>query len=288
MAKRTVWLLPLVLLAGCAVRGEPETSETILTWSVAVERIPPGAGPVAVWIPVPQALPEQEVADLRVETPHAWEWVEDADHGNRLLRLQMENPTERIDIALSARVRRRTVQVPQPASPSHLETDLYLNPASAAPPGSAVADSLPDEDRARAEYVLQRFDPASGSCTDYHRLFIALSRARGVPARVEVGLSIPSGGGVLKEGRFHCWAWFYRDGAWVALDLLDMDRGAGSWAARRGRLGPDRITFSRGEQVRLPGMQAEPLELLTPFAYVEIDGRPHRIITQQFRVAPAG
>lgn len=56
-----------------------------------------------------------------------------------------------------------------------------------------------------------------GDCTEYMHLFIALSRAAGIPARGVTGFASERNGRLQPES-FHDWAEFYSDGTWQLAD----------------------------------------------------------------------
>ena len=193
---------------------------------------------------------------------------------------------------------------PQPASLSHEEEKLYLREealVSLSPRIRALSDSIGTNHRARYDYVLSLMeydktvpgwgngdseracDVRKGNCTDYHSLFMSLCRAQGVPAVFEMGYPTKPEGEVDRTGGYHCWAWFYRDGAWLSVDISEADKNPEKTDFFFGNLDPDRISFSRGRDVKLPGMQGPALNYLPSGAYVEVDpppvpGSEHRII----------
>lgn len=290
-----VLLMVSLSLSACGVRGQREYREFDLTWSVKVEGIPEGSGDLKVWITVPLELPEQEVANLAVDGDYSWEIVEDPEFGNRAILLSISDPPDKVTVDLSAKVKRYPIKAPQPASLSHLEEKLYLREealVSLSPRIHALSDSIGQNHRARYDYVLtlmdydksapgwgngdseRACDVRKGNCTDFHSLFMSLCRAQGVPAVFEMGYPTKPEGEVDRTGGYHCWAWFYRDGAWLPVDISEADKNPERSDFYFGRLDPDRISFSRGRDVKLPGMQGEPLNYLPSGAYVEIDGVP--------------
>ena len=86
-----------------------------------------------------------------------------------------------------------------------------------------------DYEKARAfyEYVLanMRYDKSGtgwghgdalyacsakhGNCTDFHALFISMARSQHIPARFEIGFSIPTDKHSGEIPGYHCWADFY-------------------------------------------------------------------------------
>jgi len=118
-------------------------------------------------------------------------------------------------------------------------------------------------------------DSRFGNCTDFHSYFMALARTKGIPARFEMGFSVP--GGDEKEakiGGYHCWAYFYADGrGWVPVDISEADKHAEKAKFFFGNLDADRVTMTGGRDLRLtPQPAAGALNFLV-YPYLEIDGK---------------
>ena len=97
-----------------------------------------------------------------------------------------------------------------------------------------------------------------GNCTDFHALFIGLVRASGIPARFEIGRSVPPGSGEVQG--YHCWADFYADGAgWVPVDASEAWKHADKRDYFFGHHDADRFALSMGRDLTLPGMKGQPL-----------------------------
>jgi transglutaminase-like putative cysteine protease len=116
-------------------------------------------------------------------------------------------------------------------------------------------------------------DVRRGNCTDFHSLFIALARSRGIPARFTIGFPI----GKAKSGEvpgYHCWAEFYSGGEWVPVDASEAWKNPARHAYYFGRLDAARVAFTMGRDLKLtPRPQGEPLNYLI-YPYVEVDGKP--------------
>lgn len=108
------------------------------------------------------------------------------------------------------------------------------SPSGAASGRPAAASSGPEQlARAAYEYVaghvaespyepedrgaLYALEHGKGDCTESMYLFIALMRARGIPARGVEGFVI-NGNAVLRSDSYHDWAEYYADGAWHIAD----------------------------------------------------------------------
>ena len=115
-----------------------------------------------------------------------------------------------------------------------------------------------------------------GNCTDLHSLFMSLSRTKGVPAYFETGYPTDERGETNHAGGYHCWAWFYDEAArgWSPVDISEAKQDPKRADELFGHLDADRISFSRGRDVVLPGMKGKPLNYLPAGAYVEVDGAP--------------
>jgi hypothetical protein len=266
-----------------------------LQWTVAAEGIPADAGRADLWIALPRELPEQQVTDLVVETDLPWSIVEDLDFGNRTARVTVDSPGTGFSVTLRAKLTRRAVTAPQPATLSEAQRDLYLRETalvSLSPRVRTLTERIGNDPRARYDYVLASMnydktapgwgqgdteracDVGLGNCTDFHSLFMSLSRAAGVPAVFEMGYSILPEGETARAGGYHCWAWFHDGEAWVPVDISEADKHPEKAEFFYGHLDADRITFSRGRDVRLPGMSGPPLNYLPSGGYLEVDGTP--------------
>lgn len=69
----------------------------------------------------------------------------------------------------------------------------------------------------RARGALYALKYKKGDCTEFAYLFVALSRANGIPARIVRGF-VCSNSMVLDLGDYHEWAEFYHDGQWHLAD----------------------------------------------------------------------
>ncbi|MGA3089577.1 MAG: transglutaminase-like domain-containing protein [Terriglobales bacterium] len=56
-------------------------------------------------------------------------------------------------------------------------------------------------------------DSKHGNCTDFHSVFISMARAEKIPARFQIGFSLPAEKHSGEIAGYHCWAEFYIDSA---------------------------------------------------------------------------
>ncbi len=116
-------------------------------------------------------------------------------------------------------------------------------------------------------------DLRTGTCTEFHGLFVAFARALGVPARFTFGFNIPRGKQTGTIGGYHCWADIaLPDGSWFPVDVSE------AWKRREladfyfGSLDENRIAFSYGRDVQLVPSQHAPRLDRFIFPYAETDG----------------
>lgn len=118
-------------------------------------------------------------------------------------------------------------------------------------------------------------DSQFGNCTDFHSLFISLSRVRNVPAKFEIGFSIPTDGAEGDLKGYHCWAWFHDDQrGWVPVDISEADKHPEQAKYFFGNLTADRVAMSTGRDIVLqPPQTGAPLNyFIAPYA--EVNGKP--------------
>jgi transglutaminase-like putative cysteine protease len=114
-------------------------------------------------------------------------------------------------------------------------------------------------------------------CTDQHALFIALCRAREIPARLFYGSRLkPENEKKDHDPGYRCWPSFFAPGlGWVPLDISSAD-AAGSDTAQNwfGGLDENRLEWAEGRDFDFEPRSAEKPDLVIR-GWVEIDGKPH-------------
>lgn len=117
-------------------------------------------------------------------------------------------------------------------------------------------------------------DAKRGNCTDFHAVFIGYARAVGIPARFEIGFPIPAERQAGQVAGYHCWAEFYLKGdGWVPVDASEAFKHPEKRDYYFGAHDANRVLFSVGRDLVLPGMVGDPLNFFID-PYAEVDGRP--------------
>jgi transglutaminase-like putative cysteine protease len=133
-------------------------------------------------------------------------------------------------------------------------------------------------------------DARFGNCTDFHSVFNGMVRSLGIPARFAMGFPLPPEHGEGTIGGYHCWASFYvPDYGWIPVDISEADKHPELAEYYFGAWTEDRVEFTRGRDLVLPGMEAGvPLNFFV-YPYLEIDGKDaSEIVTREFRFRDLG
>lgn len=134
--------------------------------------------------------------------------------------------------------------------------------------------------------VLYACDAKKGNCTDFHSLFIAMARSQGIPARFEIGFSLPPDKRSGEIAGYHCWSDFYVDGrGWIPVDISEAWKHPEKREYFFGSHDVDRVQFSMGRDLHLtPAQDGRPLNYFV-YPYVEVDGREYPNVSLAFSFA---
>lgn len=128
-------------------------------------------------------------------------------------------------------------------------------------------------------------DAKFGNCTDFHSYFMGLARTKGMPARFEMGFSIPAGADKeAKVGGYHCWAYVWIEGhGWMPVDISEADKNPAKSDYFFGTLDADRVTITGGRDLELtPAPAAGKLNFFV-YPYAEVDGKKAENVTRAFK-----
>jgi transglutaminase-like putative cysteine protease len=119
-------------------------------------------------------------------------------------------------------------------------------------------------------------DAKHGNCTDFHSVFISMARSQKIPARFEMGLSLPEEQNSGQIPGYHCWAEFYtNDRGWYPVDISEAWKHQEKKEYFFGAHDVNRIQFSVGRDLELsPRQHADRVNYLI-FPYVELGGEPY-------------
>jgi len=247
-------LLPLVIaLSGCALPGSrtsvSEISNTApdryypvprhLRYSFTLQNTSAATlNKAEFWVYVPvRRTSTQRVAKLSAS--HAYQLVVD-QLGNQILHFEFENFPPLASKVIDIQADLFMADTPNPASGGDsrhfLAPERYVE--ADAPEITALAKTLHTTtpiatSKAAYDWVasnlkaetyipddrgaLYALHNKTGDCTEFMDLFVALSRANGIPAR-GLGGYVLRENAIVKPADYHNWAEFYLDGAWRLVD----------------------------------------------------------------------
>jgi len=305
-------LIALAPVAVSAERREPPTgapprSRTFrFDYGATINGLPNGCR-VRVWLPVPPSNNAQQVTVLESLLPTNGQMGTEPVYGNKILYFETQGPASGgFAVTRSYLVHRREVRGGVDAGGqtklSNEQRHLFLSASRNVPlagkqlrlldgvPFSrqplAIARTLYDRVDAYLRYDKSKpgyghgdlrwvCDSRCGNCTDFHSLFIAWARAKGVPARFEIGFALPPARGAGTVGGYHCWAFFHTsEQGWVPVDISEANRHPNMKEYYFGNLTEDRVTFTTGRDIELvPKQDGAPLNYFV-YPYIEVNGTP--------------
>ena len=257
-----------------------------------------------------------------VDVPGKWTVVRDPDRGNRFMLVEVDNPgAASLTAKVAFTVRRSSVFTeidPTQVGPitdslrtlyvEELRTDaphMQATPAIRKQADAACGTETNVATQAKlllgavADYANHySIDPtkpkcgigdagdcmtnAGGCCTDMHSMFIAMARARGIPARLQMGYRVrEANAGKEVDPGYRCWAeYFVPNYGWVSADVVEADdpKGLGRTRWFTG-LTERRIWLNEGREFNLAGRAITTKRVNTMIiGYAEIDGVEARVL----------
>ena len=136
--------------------------------------------------------------------------------------------------------------------------------------------------------VLYACEAKKGNCTDFHSLFIAMARSQGIPARFEIGFSLPEDKPSAEIAGYHCWADFFEpQHGWVPVDISEAWKQEVKREYFFGAQDDNRFEFSMGRDLKLnPAQDGEALNYFV-YPYVEVGGKKYEKVSLEFSFADA-
>jgi transglutaminase-like putative cysteine protease len=253
-----------------------------------------------MWVPLATTDSFQTVEVKSIQAPGKQSILEEGEHGNQVLYLELgpEDSGKKLEIRYQVQRREKAAY----AAPVAPEPKKYLNPEHLVPmteefrqiAAQVVKGKTGDLVRARALYdhvsdrmryakygdgwgkgdAVYACNARTGNCTDFHSYFIALARSIGIPARFAIGAAIPSERNEGGIDGYHCWAEFFADGKWWPVDISEGNKYSGLSTYYFGHHPANRFELSRGRDLVVkPGPASGPINFLA-YPVLEINGKP--------------
>lgn len=278
-----------------------------VSYNTKIYNPPKGNDKVDIWIPLPKSDAEQEITNLSVSSPHAFNINVDSHYGNRMIYLKQKILKKDDNITITYSMMRKTSGAVTDENEDIKKHLLLTDREKWDENITAFADNVVGREGSPLEigrkifYALAdlltydkeipgcgegrsiwTFTNKRGRCDDFHALFRTMMIYKGVPARWEQGIALPYPSLISKSGKFegdctgaHCWIRFYTgEGTWVPVDVSEANKRKDLRDYFFGTLSPNRFKVSTGRDIVLdPPQSGEPLNSF-PYTYAESDGVP--------------
>lgn len=291
-----------------AAKGKSRTF--LLTYATTVTGLPEGQT-ARIWLPVPSTSPDQDVTiESTKDLPEGYKINTDKKSGNQYFYYEGKpNAEGEIPLSITYKVTRREVKGQSKDTATMEQLNRFLQADAMVPVDgeklSHIKDKLklpadlPKDDKAASKVFydlvnnhmkygkpkekawgrgdsVYAADECVGNCTDFHSLFITLARSQKIPAKFEIGFSVPEKRGDGDIAGYHCWAKFKpKGGAWVPVDISEANKDPKMTEYYFGNLTEDRVTLSSGRDLELIPKQDGPPRNFLVFPYVEVDGKEY-------------
>lgn len=307
-----------VLFRPVARPDDPAQRDVLFRYRLTISEIPRTARQVRVWAPMPFTDTRQTLMSHRVAGAWPREIMQDAEYGNRFLVFDFSQAArsgaDSVSVEIEYHVIRRAYRVvsgePAGTAKAAFHASPFLRPDRLIPfnekiaaEAAAVSGHLEDpmkQARSLYDHIVEtvRYDKTgqgwgrgdavyacdirAGNCTDFHSLFIGESRALGIPARFVMGVPLPPDRDRGSIPGYHCWAEFLvAPLGWIPIDASEAHKDRRRQDELFGGLDANRIGFTIGRDIQLPGAAAGPLNYVI-YPHVEIDGRVHDAARAEF------
>jgi len=279
-------------------------------YQVHLKDIPENASQLKIWLPVLPQKDYQIVEEMIIDPEGSYTITEDKTFKNKIINFSLVPPFDSVfQINVRYRVKRleyskiRDQNVSNNVGERHNEELAQFLKASRLVTLSPQIKDLAQHiiegkkttlEKARAiyDYVYENvsYDQSipgwgkgdtervcylkAGNCTDFHSLFISLSRASNIPAKFIMGVPLIA---EEEHSKYHCWAEFYDSKiGWIPVDISEAKKDHSKYEYHFGAIDESRIEFSEGRDIILEPKQAgEPLNYFI-YPYVEVDGQVHK------------
>jgi transglutaminase-like putative cysteine protease len=292
----------------------------LFTYEAHIPAVADARDKLRLWIPLPATNPQQHIENLEIHSRVSYQILRDSKFQNPYAYLEFT--PDQLAAPQTLRIQFRAVRSEhrvtlRPTRSSTLDAKLmerlapFLGPDRLVPLDGLIGELSQqvtagiDDPLAKAravyDYVVRtmRYDKSGqgwgrgdavfactvrrGNCTDFHSLFIGMMRAAGIPARFEIGFSLPPDQTAGEIPGYHCWAQFYLPGVgWIPVDASEAWKHPQLREYYFGAHDPHRVLFSIGRDLPLePAPQSGPLNFFI-YPHAELGGETFSGIKTRF------
>lgn len=274
---------------------------------------------VRLWIPVAQSDEYQDISNMKVMVngkDSGYEINED-DLGNKMIYVEWKPEDTERKVTYSFDVTRREALRPEVKEETAIDANEFApylvdskllnisgNIKDKAIEITKDKESVYDKERAIYDWIYDNMErnndvvgcgtcdvenllkTLNGKCTDIGSVYIAMSRAIGVPARETFGVRMSKDDKADMTKGQHCWVEYYQPGTgWFPIDIADVLKGILTKECTKdskeaidlkdyfwGNFDANRVGFTTGRDLTLTPAQNEgPLNQFG-YPYAEVDG----------------
>lgn len=274
---------------------------------------------VRLWIPVAQSDEYQDISNMKVMVngeDSGYEINED-DLGNKMIYVEWKPEDTERKVTYSFDVTRREALRPEVKEETAIDANEFApyladskllnisgNIKDKAMEITKDKESVYDKERAIYDWIYDNMErnndvvgcgtgdvenllkTLNGKCTDIGSVFIAMSRAIGVPARETFGVRMSKDDKADMTKGQHCWVEYYQPGTgWFPIDIADVLKGILTKECTKdsqealdlkdyfwGNFDANRVGFTTGRDLTLaPAQNEAPLNQFG-YPYAEVDG----------------
>jgi transglutaminase-like putative cysteine protease len=300
--------------------SQTETPQRHFTFHYAFAlRGAPAGAPVKLWIPLAHSNEFQVVKIVSEKGDLPLTHTRESEYGDQMLYAESpKSDRDEYNFDIVYDVVRRESHASRAGGLNAAQRQRLLSPDKLVPTTGLPAELAVKEvaevkggdyDRAHAfyNYVLSnmRYDKSGtgwghgdtlyacsakhGNCTDFHSLFISMARSQNIPARFEIGFSVPTDKHSGEVAGYHCWADFYtRDRGWVPVDISEAWKHQEKRDYFFGHHDENRVQLAVGRDIVLsPKQSGAPLNYFV-YPYVEVNGKEYSNVSNHFSFEDVG
>jgi transglutaminase-like putative cysteine protease len=270
--------------------------------------------PLAVWFPIPQSDEFQRVTILSTSGDLPLDETREPEYGNRMYyayTAKADKAEYHFSVKYDVRRFEHLAPVSAPGQTPQRKLKRFLQPDKLVPITGRPAEiaalqlkpGMTDAEKGRALYdytfanmrydktgtgwghgdTLWACDSKRGNCSDFHSLFISLARSQHIPAKFEMGFSVPEDRNAGGIAGYHCWAEFFtRERGWFPVDISEAWKHPEKRDYFFGAHDVNRIQFTVGRDLELSPRQHDERLNYFVFPYVELDGQPYPNVANAF------
>jgi transglutaminase-like putative cysteine protease len=316
LRKFSLPLSALFIISLGALAQAPKTRHFTFEYTFTVRITDPGK-PLDVWFPMAHSDQYQQIKILSQTADLPLEETYEPEYGNRMFHAhtaKADKPQYHFRVKYDVvRIEHfAAASADAPASSAELTRFLEadrLVPITGKPAEIAqqqVKPNMSDMEKARAFYdytfntmrydktgtgwghgdTLWACDSKRGNCTDFHSVFISMARSQHIPARFEIGFSVPEDKSASDVAGYHCWAEFYTaQRGWFPVDISEAWRHQEKKDYFFGAHDVNRLQFSLGRDLELRPKQHGPRLNYFVYPYAELNGEENPNIAIAFSFA---